>query len=129
MRNIQTPSDLHELQNETYVYAVLVVAAIVGLTVLFSNAIAYRGRGDRSYVIRRIWWGVITAVCSLGFYVYNATYVMSFIKKAAFQNQFGTTNLICLGITMVGSIVLSVILMMCFRHKKIGSILGKEKNA
>ena len=54
---------------------------------------------------------------------------MDFIKKTAFQNQFSDTNMQCLGITIGGSLVLSLIVMFVFRHSKFGSILGKEKNA
>lgn len=61
--------------------------------------------------------------------MYNDLYVMGFIKKTAFQNQFSTTNMECLGITIGGALVISLIVMFVFRHSKFGSILGKEKNA
>ena len=54
---------------------------------------------------------------------------MDFIKKPALQNQFSKTNLQCLGITIGGSIIISLIVMFVFRHSKFGSILGKKKNA
>jgi hypothetical protein len=35
----------------------------------------------------------------------------------------------CLGITVLGSLIISLIVMLVFRHSKFGSILGKEKNS
>ncbi len=129
MRPIQTLNQLKDLQNETYVYAVIVVILIFGVAFLISKMIPYQGGNDRSYIKRRIWLIVCMAVGSLGFWVYNDIYVSSFIKKVAFQNQFSTTNMICLAITLLGSAALSLTIMLCFRHTKFGSILGKEKNA
>lgn len=129
MRNIQTIAQLHELQNETYVYAAIIAIVIFGVAFLLANLTPWQGGNDRSYVTRRIWLTISVFVGSIGFWLYNDLYVMDFIKKTAFQNQFSTTNTHCLGITIVGSLVLSVIVMFVFRHSKFGSILGKEKNA
>ncbi len=129
MRPIQTLNQLKDLQNETYVYAVIVAILIFGVAFLISKMIPYQGGNDRSYVKRRVWLFVCMAVGTLGFWIYNDIYVSSFIKKVAFQNQFSTTNMICLAITLLGSAALSLTIMLCFRHTKFGSILGKEKNA
>lgn len=129
MRPIQTLNQLKELQNETYVYAVIVAILIFGVAFLISKMTPYQGGNDRSYVKRRIWLFVCMAVGSLGFWIYNDIYVSSYIKKVAFQNQFSTTNMVCLAITLIGSAALSFIVMSCFRHTKFGSILGKENNA
>lgn len=129
MRNIQTIAQLHELQNETYVYAAFIAIVIFGVAFLLASLTPWQGRNDRSYVTRRIWLAISVLVGSFGFWLYNDLYVMGFIKKTAFQNQFSTTNMHCFGITFIGSLVLSVIVMFVFRHSKFGSILGKEKNA
>ncbi len=129
MRPVQTLDQLKDLQNETYVYAALVAILIFGVAFLISMMIPYQGGNDRSYIKRRVWWIVCMAVGSLGFWIYNDIYVASYIKKVAFQNQFSTTNMICLAITLLGSATLSLIIMFCFRHTKFGSILGKEKIA
>ncbi len=129
MRPVQTLDQLKDLQNETYVYAALVAILIFGVAFLISMMIPYQGGNDRSYIKRRVWWIVCMAVGSLGFWIYNDIYVASYIKKVAFQNQFSTTNMICLAITLLGSAALSLIIMFCFRHTKFGSILGKEKIA
>lgn len=129
MRNIQSIAQLHELQNETFVYAAIVAVVIFSAAFLLANLTPYRGGNDRSYITRRIWLIISIAIGSIGFWLYNDLYVMDFIKKTAFQNQFSDTNMQCLGITIGGSLVLSLIVMFVFRHSKFGSILGKEKNA
>ncbi len=126
MRPIQTLNQLKDLQNETYVYAVIVAVLIFIVAFLISKMIPFQGGNDRSYVKRRIWLFVCMAVGSLGFWIYNDIYVSSFIKKVALQNQFSTTNMICLAITLLASAVLSLVTMIIFRHSKFGSILGKE---
>lgn len=128
MRPIQTISQLKGLQSETYVYAVVVAILIFGVAFLISQMIPYQGGKDRSYIKRRIWWVVSMVVGSLGFWLYNDLYVMSFIKKVALKNQFTTTNMVCLAVTLLGSALLSLVIMLCFRHSKFGTILGKEKN-
>lgn len=128
MRNIQTIAQLRELQNETFVYAAIVAVVIFVVAFLLANIIPYQGGNDRSYITRRIWLIITIAVGSIGFWLYNDLYVMDFIKKTAFQNQFSDTNMQCLGITIVGSLLVSFIVMIVFRHSKFGSILGKEKN-
>jgi hypothetical protein len=82
MRNIQTVAQLHDLQNETYVYAAIVVIAIFGVSFLLAQLTPYKGGNDRSYITRRIWWFISMAVGSLGFWLYNQLYVMPFIKKS-----------------------------------------------
>lgn len=129
MRNIQSIGQLKELQNETFVYAAIVAILIFCVALLLANLTPYKGGNDRSYITRRIWLILSVAIGSLGFWLYNDIYVMSFIKKTAFLNQFSDTNMQCLGITIIGSLVISLIIMFVFRHSKFGSILGKEKNA
>lgn len=128
MRPIQTISQLKGLQSETYVYAVVVAILIFGVAFLISQMIPYQGGNDRSYIKRRIWWIVCMVVGALGFWLYNDLYVMSFIKKVALKNQFLTTNRVCFAVTLLGSALLSLVIMFCFRHSKFGTILGKEKN-
>lgn len=129
MRNIQTISQLTELQHQTLVYAAIVALLIFVVAYIVANLIPYRGGDDRSYISRRIGLIVCVVVGGLGFWLRNMLVVSPCIKKAAFQNQFSQTNMICLIITVVGSLVLSFVVMFAFRHTKFGSILGKEKNA
>lgn len=127
MRNIQTPLQLQELQTETFIYAAIVAIAIFAIAFLAANLTPYQGGNDRSYIIRRIWLIICMVLGALGFWLYNNLYVSSFIQQVSFKNQFATTNLECLGVTLGGSLVISLIVMFVFRHSKFGSILGKEK--
>ena len=126
---ITTLSALQSLQDETMVYAAIVGAVALGLSFIVASLIAYRGGDDRSYITRRIWYVIIGLAAAAGFYVYNDLVVKPDITNAGGQSMFSDTNLICIGINLGVYIVGGVILMFVFRHKKFGSILGKEKNA
>lgn len=129
MRNIQTIAQLHELQNRTFVYALIVALFIFAIAWILANITPYQGKDDRSYIKRRIWLIVSMVIGAFGFWLFNDLYVMSFIKKTAFQNQFTTTNIWCLLITILVSLAISLIVMFVFRHSKFGSILGRKRNA
>lgn len=128
MTRITNIPALHTLQDETMVYAAITCAVAVGVAFLAANMVAWRGGQDKSYVTRRIWFCVIGLVFAAGFYMYNDLVVKPEITNVGWQNMFSNTNLTCLGIIVAGYIIVSVILMFCFRHSKFGSILGKEKN-
>lgn len=126
---ITTLPALQSLQDETMVYAAIVGAVALGLSFLVASLVAFRGGNDRSYITRRIWYVIIGFVAAAGFYVYNDLVVKPDITNAGWQSMFSDTNLICIGINLGVYIIGGVILMFVFRHKKFGSILGKEKNA
>jgi hypothetical protein len=126
---ITTLPALQSLQDETMVYAAITGAVALALSILVASLIAYKGRDDRSYITRRIWYVIIGLVAAAGFYVYNDLVVKPDITNAGWQSMFSDTNLICIGINLGVYIVGGIILMFVFRHKKFGSILGKEKNA
>jgi len=124
MYKVSTISALNELMNETMVYAVIVFVVAVALAWLVSRLIPWEGGKDRSYVKRRIAFIIIGIVAVLGFWLYNDQVVMNSISKPGFQAMFSQCNLKCLGITAGGYLVLSLIIMFCFRYSKFGSILG-----
>ena len=126
---ITTLPALQSLQDETMVYAAIVGAVALGLSFLVASLVAYKGGDDRSYITRRIWYVIIGLVAAAGFYVYNDLVVKPDITNAGCQSMFADTNLISSGINLGVYIVGGIILMFVFRHKKFGSILGKEKNA
>lgn len=126
---ITTLPALQSLQDETMVYAAIIGAVALGLSYLVASLIPYRGGNDRSYISRRIWFTIIGLAAGAGFYVYNDLAVKADIANAGWQSMFSDTNLISLGICLGVYAVGGVILMFIFRHKKFGSILGREKNA
>lgn len=126
---ITTLTDLHSLQDETLVYAAIVGAAALALSLLVASKIAYKGGNDNSYITRRIWYVVIGLVAAIGFYMYNDLIVKPDINNLGWQSMFSDTNLISLGINLGVYLIGGIALMFVFRHKKFGSILGKERNA
>lgn len=126
---ITTLPALQSLQDETMVYAAIVGATALTLSLLVASKIAYKGGEDKSYITRRIWYVVIGLVAAIGFYMYNDLIVKPDINNLGWQSMFSDTNLISLGINLGVYLIGGITLMFVFRHKKFGSILGKERNA
>lgn len=128
MNKVTTLSQLQTLQNETMIYALVVVLAAILLAFLISLIIPYQGGIDRSYIKRRIAYIIIGITACLGYYLYNDLVVKGSIVNVGFKNMFVSTNLQCLGITVGGYILTGIILMIAFRDSKFGSILGKKRD-
>lgn len=126
---IRTPLELQSLQDETMVYAAIIGAVALSLSFIVASLIPYKGCNDRSYITRRIWYVIIGLTAAAVFYIYNDLIVKPDITKAGWQSMFSDTNLFCIGINLGVYFVGGIIIMFVFRHKKFGSILGKEKNA
>lgn len=126
---ITTLPALQSLQSETMVYAAIVGMAALAISLFVASKIAYKGGNDSSYITRRIWFVVIGIVAAVGFYMYNDLFVKPDINNVGWQSMFSDTNFICLAINMGVYFIGGIILMFVFRHKKFGSILGKERNA
>lgn len=124
---ITTLPALQSLQNETMVYAVFVGAVALGIAFIVASLVAYKGRDDRSYITRRIWYVIIGLAAVAGFFVYNDLVVKPNITNAGWQSMFSDTNLICIVINLCVYIIVGIFLMFIFRHKKFGSILGKKR--
>ena len=126
---ITTLPALQSLQDETMVYAAIVGTAALTLSLVVASLIAYKGGNDNSYITRRICYVIIGLVAAIGFYMYNDLVVKPDINNVGWQSMFSDTNLFFLGINIGVYLIGGIILMLVFRHKKIGSILGKERNA
>lgn len=127
MTPVTTLPQLNQLMNSTMIYAVVVGLIAVILAILLANIFPWEGGNDRSYIKRRIAFIVIGIVAVLGFWMYNDLVVVDHIRNAGFQNMFKACNLKCIGINLGVYLVVSIVLMLVFRHSKFGSILGKEK--
>lgn len=126
MSNVVNKMQLDQLCNSTYIYAVIVVAIAIALAIFITSIINWQGGKDRSYITRRVWFAIIGIVSVLGFWLYNDMVVIESVKGAGFQNMFRACNLRCIGITSLGYLVVSAIIMLCFRHSKFGSILPNK---
>ena len=129
MRQIATLTQLHDLQNSTWIYAVVVCAIAIIIAYLVSNMIAWQGGNDRSYIKRRVWCVIIGLVASIGFWVYNDLVNVPRITNIGFRHMYSQTNLFCLFLVLIGYFFISLLLMQfLFRNAKFGSILGKQRN-
>lgn len=129
MRQIATLTQLHDLQNSTWIYAVVVCAIAIIIAYLVSNMIAWQGGNDRSYIKRRVLWVIIGLVASVAFWVYNDLVNVPRITNMGFRHMYSQTNLFCLLSILIGYFFISLLLMQfLFRNAKFGSILGKQRN-
>lgn len=129
MNKITTLQALRALQDETMVYAAIVGGIALAIAILVTSLVAYQGGNDKSYIIRRILFSVIGFISAASFYVYNDLIVKPSITKVGWQSMFSKTNMYCIAIVLGVYLVVGIILMFVFRHKKFGSILGKKRNS
>lgn len=129
MRQIATLSQLQDLQNSTWIYAIAVCFIAIAIAYLVSNMIAWQGGNDKSYVKRRVWWVIIGSVAGLGFWIYNDVVNVHRIVNVGFKHMYSQTNLLCLFAVLLGYFGISLLIMATlFRKAKFGSILGKQRN-
>lgn len=120
-------AQLNQLVSDTYVYAVIVVLVAVLISILGTSLVPWQGGKDKSYVTRRIIFVIVGIFAILGFWLYNDQVVADTIKNQGFLQMFKSCNLKCLGITSVGYLLISGILMCVFRNSKFASIIFKIK--
>lgn len=129
MRQIATLNQLQDLQNSTWIYAIAVGVIAIAIAYLVSNMIAWQGGNDKSYIKRRVWWVIIGFVAGLGFWIYNDVVNVHRIVNVGFRHMYSQTNLMCLGVVLLGYFIFSLLIMATlFRKAKFGSILGKQRN-
>lgn len=124
---IRTLQQVQQAQADAWVYGLIVA----GVALAFAIAIAFmiNWRSDRKdFITRRIWFIVIGLVAPASYWLYNAQTIAPKIQNPGFKNMFEETNLFVL-LTSIGVYaIVGVVLMLCFRTSKLGSILGKKKN-
>ena len=129
MRQIATLSQLQDLQNSTWIYAIAVCFIAIGIAYLVSNMIAWQGGNDKSYIKRRVLWVIIGFVAGLGFWIYNDVVNVHRIVNVGFKHMYSQTNLLCLLVVLLVYFGISLLIMATlFRKAKFGSILGKQRN-
>ena len=127
MINVTTSKQLHALQNETWVWAAVVLLVALFVAWGISTLISWEGGKDRSYIKRRWACGIVWAVAWIGFFLYNDLYVMGSIKKTAYKTQFSHTIWMTLGALAVGYVGLVLLLAYLTPNSKFGSILHLKK--
>ena len=127
MINVTTSKQLHALQNETWVWAAVVLLFALFVAWGISTLISWEGGKDRSYIKRRWACGIVWAVAWIGFFLYNDLYVMGSIQKTAYKTLFSHTIWQTLGVLAVGYVGLVFLLAYLTPNSKFGSILHLKK--
>lgn len=124
---IRTLPQIQQAQADAWVYGVIVTVLALAVAILI--AFLTNWRSDRKdYITRRIWFIVIGVVAPLAYWFYNMQVVVPTIQNAGFQNMFKETNLYILLASVGVYFIVGILLMLCFRNSKLGSILGRKKN-
>lgn len=124
---IRTLPQVQQAQADAWVYGLIVTGTALLIAVVISYLINWRS-DRRDFLTRRICFIVIGLVLPLSYWLYNMQVVVPKIQNVGFQNMFKETNLYVL-LTSIGIYtVIGIVLMLCFRNSKLGSILGKKRN-
>ena len=125
---VTTIQQLTALKQETFIYAVVVMAvALLVSFVITTFLIPYKGGKDNSYIARRVVFILCCVVSALAFWVYNQTVVMANIRNVGFQSQFGSINLLCLLITVIGYLLFGFLIAWIFKKSKFATVFFKHK--
>ncbi|MCD8296618.1 MAG: hypothetical protein LUC88_03500 [Prevotella sp.] len=124
---IRTLSQLQQVQSDTWVLGLIVAG--VALAIAIGIAFLVNWRSDRrDFITRRIWFIIIGLVFPVAYWIYNLNVVVPQIQNAGFKSMYEETNLCVLIASIAAYFVVGIVLMLCFRNSKLGSILGKKKN-
>ena len=124
---IRTLPQVQQAQADAWVYGLIVTGAAMLIAVVVSYLINWRS-DRRDFLTRRICFIVIGLVLPLSYWLYNMQVVVPKIQNVGFQNMFKETNLYVLLASISIYTVGGIVLMLCFRNSKLGSILGKKRN-
>lgn len=124
---IRTLQQVQQAQAEAWVYGLIVAGVALALAIAIAFMINWRS-DRKDFITRRIWFIVIGLVAPASYWIYNAQVVAPRIQNPGFKNMFEETNLYVLLASIGVYAIVGVVLMLCFRTSKLGSILGKKKN-
>lgn len=126
LAQINTEKQLDILQQETYIWAAVIIIAAWLLSLLIAWVIPFKPGRDTSYISRRIWSIVLCLVSVLGYLIYNITVVMPDIKKIQLKDDFSTTIWICFGAMIVIYALAGWIVSMVFPRSKYATVFRKH---
>lgn len=127
MNRYTTLHAVQALQHETWMYAFIVAAIALAISIFVANLIAWQGGQDKSYQKRRLWFVLIGIISLVSFFLYNDLQVKPLISQQGWQAMFSETNIQSSIVGLFVYYVVGVVIMFIRRHSKFGSILGKEK--
>lgn len=126
LAQINTAKQLALLQQETYIWAAVIIIAAWLISLLIAQVIPYKPGRDTSYISRRIWSIVLCVVSVLGYLIYNFTVVMPGIKKIQLKDDFSTTVWICFAAMIVIYALAGWIVSMMFPRSKYATVFRKH---
>lgn len=124
---IRTLQQVQQAQADAWVYGMIVAGVALALAIVIAFMINWRS-DRKDFITRRIWFIVIGLVAPASYWLYNAQAVAPRIQNPGFKNMFEETNLYVLLASIGVYAIVGVVLMLCFRTSKLGSILGKKQN-
>ncbi|WP_289772950.1 hypothetical protein [uncultured Duncaniella sp.] len=124
---IRTLQQVQQTQADAWVYGLIVAGVALALAIAIAFMINWRS-DRKDFITRRIWFIVIGLVTPASYWLYNAQAIAPKIQNPGFKNMFEETNLYVLLASMGVYTIVGIVLMLCFRTSKLGSILGKKKN-
>lgn len=124
---IRTLQQVQQTQADAWVYGLIVAGVALALAIVIAFMINWRS-DRKDFITRRIWFIVIGLVAPASYWLYNAQAIAPKIQNPGFKNMFEETNLYVLLASIGVYAIVGVVLMLCFRTSKLGSILGKKKN-
>jgi len=124
---IRTLQQVQQTQADAWVYGLIVAGVALALAIAIACMINWRS-DRKDFITRRIWFIVIGLVTPASYWLYNAQAIAPKIQNPGFKNMFEETNLYVLLASMGVYTIVGIVLMLCFRTSKLGSILGKKKN-
>lgn len=124
---IRTLQQVQQAQADAWIYGLIVAGVALALAIAIAFMINWRS-DRKDFITRRIWFIVIGLVAPASYWLYNAQAIAPKIQNPGFKNMFEETNLYVLLASIGVYAIVGVVLMLCFRTSKLGSILGKKKN-
>lgn len=128
MNRYTTLPAVQALQHETWMYAFIVAAIALAISIFVANLIVWQGGQDKSYQKRRLWFVLIGVISLVSFFLYNDLQVKPLISQQGWQAMFSETNIQSSIVGLFVYYVVGVVIIFIRRHSKFGSILGKEKD-
>ena len=119
--------DLDGLITNTYIFAVVVAIAFVGISMLVAKTIAYEGgRNPGDPRKRRIWFFVLAGINAIAFFLWNFLYVAEKVKGAPAQSKFLVHSGISTGVAIIVFIILGFVLSKLIKKGKYGTIFPSK---
>ena len=125
MINVTTSKQLHALQNETWVWAAVVLLFALFVAWGISTLISWEGGKDRSYIKRRWACGILWAVAWIGFFLFALFEGPSLNEDNG--TEYAAFMQMCTGGIALLYPVLLFVLAWLTPNSKLGSILHLKK--